>query len=134
MGEPGLAADADYNNDKVRSENRDALNTRIGEITATRSSADWVAALNDAGVPCGPINNIQQVFEDPQVQHLGMAAPVHHPELGDINVVGQGVKLGDTPFTVRTATPEQGEHSDQILRDCGYDEAAIAALRQNGTI
>lgn len=134
LGEPGLASHSDYCDDKSRLHNRDALNARIGELTVTQSSEHWVTTLNDAGVPCGPINNIQQAFEDPQVQHLGMAAPVHHNKLGDIKLVGQGVKLGRAPFEVRTASPDQGEHSDSILTEFGYDNETIAALRKNGTI
>jgi crotonobetainyl-CoA:carnitine CoA-transferase CaiB-like acyl-CoA transferase len=134
LGASSLAQNSDYSDDKSRLTNRDALNDRIGEITKTRSSADWVNLLNEAGVPCGPINNIREVFEDPQVQHLEMAAPVHHEQLGDIEIVGQGVKLSRTPFHIRSATPEQGQHNDDILLDCGYDETAIAALRKNGTI
>ncbi|MBT5920145.1 MAG: CoA transferase [Alphaproteobacteria bacterium] len=134
MGAPDLSQHPDYIGDKARLENRDALNERIGDVTATKTSAQWVEILNEAGVPCGPINNIQEVFEDPQVQHLGMAAAVHHDKLGDIQIVGQGVKLSRSPFKVRSATPEQGEHNDQILRDCGYGEDAIAVLRKNNTI
>jgi crotonobetainyl-CoA:carnitine CoA-transferase CaiB-like acyl-CoA transferase len=134
LGKPELTEHPDFCDDTTRSDNRDALNDRISDVTVSRSSADWVEALNEAGIPCGPINNIQQVFEDPQVQHLGMAAPVHHPELGDIEIVGQGVKLSRAPFHIRSATPEQGQHNDDILRDCGYDDAAIADLRKNGTI
>lgn len=134
LGEPGLASHSNYCDDKSRLQNRDALNARIGELTVTQSSEHWVTTLNDAGVPCGPINNIEQVFEDPQVQHLGMAAPVHHNKLGDIKLVGQGVKLGRAPFEVRTASPDQGEHSESILTEFGYDNETIAALRKNGTI
>jgi crotonobetainyl-CoA:carnitine CoA-transferase CaiB-like acyl-CoA transferase len=134
IGEPDLAIDPDYCDDHSRLENRDQLNERISAVSKTRTSAEWVAAMNTAGVPCGPINNIQEVFEDPQVQHLEMAAPVHHDELGDIEIVGQGVKLSRAPFNVRNASPDQGADSEQILRDAGYDADAIARLRNNGTI
>ena len=134
IGTPDLATRPEYIDDKNRSDNRDDLNARISEFTVTQTSAHWVEVLNEAGVPCGPINNIREVFEDPQVQHLGMSAPVHHEQLGDINILGQGVKLSRTPFNIRQASPDQGEHSDQILREAGYDDDAITALRNNGTI
>ena len=76
----------------TRSKNRDALNAAIGAITAPRSRArDWIELLNEAGVPCGPIYTIDQVFADPQVRHLGMAQPVRSHELGDIELVGQPI-------------------------------------------
>ena len=134
LGDAAMANHPDYADDKSRLENRDALNEWIGGKTSGKTSAGWVDILNEAGVPCGPINNIREVFEDPQVRHLGMAAPVHHKDLGDINIVGQGVKLSRTPFEMRSASPDQGEHSDAILRDYGYDDDTIAELRRNGTI
>src|ERR1700726_2689129 len=97
IGAPQLIAHPDYASDKLRSKNRAALNQAISDVTKQRPSADLITMLNKAGVPCGPINRMDEVFADPQVQHLGMAAPVEHGTLGGIAVVNQPVKLSRTP-------------------------------------
>jgi formyl-CoA transferase len=131
-----LLEDPDYADFEARSKNRDALNAKIGEITATRSSQEWIDLLNEAGVPCGPIYSIDQVFADPQVQHLHMARPVDHPILGELNLIAQAVNLTKTPEPDRIPrpTPELGEHTDEVLKEAGYDAAAIAAFRESGAI
>ena len=119
----------------LRSKNRKDLNARIGEITSAKSSAHWLETINKAGVPCGPINDIQQVFEEPQTQHLGIARPVHHPKLGEIHVVGQPINLTANPQPAALGpTPDLGEHTDAILGGLGYSAAAIADLRARGII
>jgi formyl-CoA transferase len=85
--------------------------------------------LNKAGVPCGPINRMDEVFADPQVQHLGMAASVQHETLGEIEVVNQPVKLSRTPSRMAHPTPEKGEHTEEVLREYGYDDQSISAFR-----
>ena len=80
-------------------------------------------------MPCGPINRMDEVFADPQVKHLGMAAPVQHGSLGDIEVVNQPVKLSRTPSHIAHPTPEKGEHTEEVLKDYGYDDKAIADFR-----
>jgi formyl-CoA transferase len=77
---------------------------------------------------------MDQVFADPQVRHIGAAAPVRHPRLGELNLVNQAVRLSRTPATMARATPERGEHSDEILRELGYDNARIGELRSRGVI
>ncbi|TAJ82454.1 CaiB/BaiF CoA-transferase family protein [Reyranella sp.] len=119
----------------LRSQNRKALNERIGEVTRTNTSAHWIEALNKAGVPCGPINTIDKTFAEPQVQHLGIARPVNHPKLGDIKVVGQPINLSDFPQPAALKpTPDLGQHTDEVLSDLGYDPAKIAALKSGGVI
>jgi formyl-CoA transferase len=135
MGVPDLVAHPDYATGGLRSRNRKALNERLAAITATKPSAQWIAALNEAGVPCGPINSIDQTFAEPQVQHLGIARPVRHPKLGDIRVVGQPINMSAAPQPDELRpTPELGEHNDDVLRELGYDAAAIAGLRARGVV
>ena len=127
-------ADERYATPRQRSVNRDAMNAEIEAITRTRSSEEWIAAFNEAGVPAGYIYSIDEVFADPQVRHLQMAAPARHGKLGDIELVAQPIKLSATPFKVRRATPELGEHTDEVLVEAGYEEDDIAALRTAGAI
>jgi crotonobetainyl-CoA:carnitine CoA-transferase CaiB-like acyl-CoA transferase len=134
IGAPELIDHPDYKTDKLRSKNRAGMNKAIGEITKHKSSREWIDILNKAGVPCGPIYNMDEVFADPQVQHLHMAAPVHHPRLGDIAVVAQAVELSRTPSGVRYPTPEKGEHTDEVLGELGFDAATIADLRKQKVV
>jgi crotonobetainyl-CoA:carnitine CoA-transferase CaiB-like acyl-CoA transferase len=93
-------------------------------------SAHWMARFEECGVPGGPIYKMDQVFADPQVQHNGMAVPVRHPEMGDIELVNQPVRLSRTPHAIREATPACGEHTDDILHELGYADGQIADLRR----
>jgi crotonobetainyl-CoA:carnitine CoA-transferase CaiB-like acyl-CoA transferase len=124
----------DYATSAARSKNRDKLNAEIEEKIKTRPSAEWIDLLNDAGVPCGPIYTVDQVFEDPQVKHLGMAAPVQHPKLGLTHVINQPVILSRTPSEIRTPTPGAGEHNAEILGALGYSAGDIEGLKQRGVI
>jgi len=130
-----LLDDADYKTGPLRSKNRQALNQRIAEITKKRPSAYWIELMNEVGVPCGPLYTIDQVFADPQVQHLEMARPIDHPKLGAINVVGQAINMTATPEPAQLRpTPDLGQHGDQILGELGYDRAAIADLRARNVV
>ena len=129
-----LATNPEYANGRERLRNRDRLNAAIEEITRTRTSAEWIDRLNAAGVPCGPIYNIDQVFADPQVRHLGIARAIDTPEHGRQELVGQAVDLSRTPWVLRTTAPEKGEHTDVVLTALGYDAATIADLRSRGII
>ena len=124
-----LLQDPRFAEDASRSTNRVALNRAISEVTKQRSSADLIEALNKAGVPCGPINRMDEVFADPQVKHLGMAAAVQHGTLGQIEVVNQAVKLSRTPSHIAHPTPEKGEHTQEVLGQYGYDDKSIAEFR-----
>jgi formyl-CoA transferase len=134
IGMPELETHPDFSDFKLRHKNRIKLVNVIEEKTRQRTSAEWVEALNQAGVPCGPIYRMNEVFADPQVKHIGMAKPTQHYALGDIEVVGQGVNLSKTPFTVRAAAPDQGVHTAEVLREFGYSAAAIEGLKQRGVI
>jgi formyl-CoA transferase len=134
IGQAKLAQEPAYATPAERSRNRDRLNDAIAEITRRLPSAHWIDLLNEAGVPCGPINTIDQVFADPQIRHLGMAQPVRSHERGDTELVGQPVSLSRTPSRIRMPPPRMSEHTDEILAELGYDEARIAELRGAGVI
>jgi len=134
LGLDALLDDPRFATGAARSEHREALNAAIEGVTRTGTSAHWVEALAAAEVPCGPVYSMDQVFADPQVRHLGMAPTVRHPELGEVALVGQAVKLSRTPAALRTATAAQGADTDAVLRELGYAEAEIGAMRTNGVI
>jgi formyl-CoA transferase len=134
LGLPQLATDPDFATGKARLKNRERINTIIGEVTATKTSAEWIDVLNRAGVSSGPINRMDEVFADPQVKHIGIAQGVDHPTLGRIELVGQAVALSRTPSALRTATPERGEHTVEVLRELGYDDAAIERLKSQRVV
>jgi crotonobetainyl-CoA:carnitine CoA-transferase CaiB-like acyl-CoA transferase len=134
VGAPALAEDPAFADDAARSANRVALNQEIQALLETKTSAAWIELLNAAGVPCGPIYKMDEVFADPQVMHLGVARPVRHPELGDIEVVGQAVRLSRTPSRIDAPSPDRGEHTDDVLAELGYDADAIADLRARNIV
>ena len=134
IGLEHLITDERFATGAGRSKNRAEMNAAISEITSTNTSAHWIELLNSAGCPCGPINSMDQVFADPQVKHLEMATPVNHPRMGSFDVVNQAIKLSRTPSSVRTPTPEQGEHTDAILADLGYDGSAIGEFHESGVV
>jgi formyl-CoA transferase len=130
-----LLDDPDYATGAARSKNRKALNERIALITKKRPSAYWVELMNEVGVPCGPLYTIDQTFADPQVQHLEMARPIDHPKLGAIKAVGQAINMTRTPEPEKLRpTPGLGEHTQEVLREIGYSDAAIAELRANEVV
>jgi len=135
IGAPELLAHPEHATNELRSLNRAALNERIAAVTRTRPSAYWVERLNEAGVPCGPINSIDRTFMEPQVRHLGIAKRVRHPALGEIEVVGQPIHLSavEEPAEYRP-TPELGQHTEEVLKGLGYDAAGIAGLRERGVV
>lgn len=117
-----------------RSKNRDMLTIALEERLQTKTAAEWIEALNAAGVPCGPILTIDQVFANEQVRHLGLACPIEHPQLGPFQLLGIPVTLSRTPGAVRTPTPEKGEHSEEILSELGVTPEEIRHLRKEGVV
>jgi crotonobetainyl-CoA:carnitine CoA-transferase CaiB-like acyl-CoA transferase len=124
-----LLADPRFENEAARSANADALTDEMAAITRARSSDEWIEMLNAAGVPCGPVYRMDQVFADPQVTHLGIPQPVDHPRLGRLNLVGQPLDIGDSVSTPRSAAPEFGADTDAVLTELGLEPAEIAELR-----
>ncbi len=129
LDQPELADHPDYNTDKKRSANRKPLNAAIAAVTIAKTSAAWIDLLNKAGVPSGPIYKMDEVFADPQVQHLNLTRTIAHAALGEIEVIGQPIEMSRSQWDIRVATPEAGEHTHAILTGLGYDPAAIAELR-----
>ena len=135
LGATELLADPDYVTGSKRSANRVALNERLAARTRTNTSAHWIAALNKAGVPCGPINTIDKTFAEPQVKHLGIARRVRHRKLGEKGVVGQPINLSRFPQPeVLVATPDLGDHTADVLASLGYSESDIKTLKATGVI
>jgi formyl-CoA transferase len=134
-GDKQLASNPDFATVPLRAKNRPALIAHLNDIVRSKPSAYWVEALNKAGVPCGPINTIDKAWDDPQIKHLGMAKKVRHPKIGEYQVVGQPIHMSRYPQPdMLRPTPDQGQHTDEVLRDLGYDAAGIAGLRGKGVI
>jgi crotonobetainyl-CoA:carnitine CoA-transferase CaiB-like acyl-CoA transferase len=128
LGAAEWLSDPRFATDAARSANRDALSAEIEARTVQDDSAAWIARLNEAGVPSGPINSIDQVFADPQVQHLGIARPLDDGA-GPVSYVGQPVTLSRTPSEIVSHPPTLGADTDAILGELGFDPAAISDLR-----
>ncbi len=128
-GAEHLLAREEYKTGKLRSANRVALNQELSAITCLATTDEWIKRFEQASVACGPIYRMDQVFNDPQTQHLGIATPVHHPELGDIKVVGQPVGLSRTPSEIRTATPARGAQTDDVMHELGFTVEQIKDLK-----
>ena len=131
---PELIARPEYANGANRLKNRDALNAEIDRHTAKRSSADWVERFNKAGVPCGPIYAIDQVFADAQVKHVAMAQPVKTKDKKGLTLVGQPISLSRTPSRLAAPPPGLGEHTDAVLKEFGFSAKQIAGLREANAI
>ena len=131
---PELIARPEYASGANRSKNRDALNAEINLRTAKRPSIDWVERFNKAGVPSGPIYAIDQMFEDAQVKHVGMAQPVKTKDKKALTLVGQPVSLSRTPSKLVAPPPGLGQHTDAVLKEFGFSAKQIAALRQANAI
>jgi formyl-CoA transferase len=134
IGRPEWLDIPDWKTQSGRSTNRRAINAAIAEITVAHPSAHWIDLFETNGIPCGPINSIDQVFADPQVKHLGMATVMHSPHIGDKEVVASALNISGFSKAIRTHAPDPGEHSDEILKAVGYTDADLDDLRRKGVI
>ncbi len=134
LGAPTLMERPEYENAEARLENRYDLNAEIDRLTETKVSAEWIEIMNQAGIPCGPIYTLEETFNDPQVQHLGIAQTVASEKLGPTTIIGQPIHLSRTPNRLVSATAECGAHTDEILAEIGYGADEIAALRTREVI
>jgi crotonobetainyl-CoA:carnitine CoA-transferase CaiB-like acyl-CoA transferase len=134
-GRSDLAADARFASNDGRVRNRAALIPIIAALMAQRASEDWLGALDAAGVPSGPINDIAQVFADPQVRHRGMRIELPHSLAGGVPQVANPIKLSKTPLEYPSAPPLLGQHTREILRArLGMSDEEIESLSQRGVI
>jgi crotonobetainyl-CoA:carnitine CoA-transferase CaiB-like acyl-CoA transferase len=133
-GCPELAADARFQRNADRVRHREQLVPQLATILKQRAKADWLAALEAAKVPCGAINDLGEVFADPQVRAREMAVPVPHPLQDGLRLVASPMKLSATPPATRRAPPLLGQHTDEVLADCGLDAAERERLRGLGVV
>lgn len=135
LGHPEWASDERFATNRARVANRKELIPRLRQATVMRSTREWVEIMEPSGVPCGPVNTLDEVFDDPQVLARGMKQTIVHPDLGDVPIVGNPIKLKLTPVTYRTAPPLLGEQSGRILQHvAGLSIEEIRGLRDRGVI
>jgi crotonobetainyl-CoA:carnitine CoA-transferase CaiB-like acyl-CoA transferase len=135
VGVAALAEDPRFVTNRARSQHYGALRGLLAERFRTRSTADWMAALSAAGVPCGAVRDVAETLGDPQMAARDMVAVVDHVTLGAMQTLGLPIKLSSTPGAIRTAPPVLGQHTDQILRtDLRLNDAEIATLRASGAV
>ena len=134
IGLPWLPDDPRFSTHEKRSANRAELNALVAERLRTEATAHWVGELNRAGVPCGPVYRMDEVFADPQVRHLAMTQTVRHPALGPLTLVRNAVWMTGAADAVRSPSPGQGDHTDEVLVSLGYSAAQIGQLRAQAVI
>jgi len=134
LGLNDLAEDLEFATIDQRYKRRPQVWALLQPIFASEPSAHWLYVLEEAGVPAGPVYKVDEMFDDPQVRHLGIAQSVHHPERGDIEVIGQPVVLTRTPASVATASPDPGDHTDEVLAEIGLSPEEIEALKASKVV
>jgi CoA:oxalate CoA-transferase len=134
LGLPELKNDPDYANNALRVQHRARLSALLEEKLSQHDSAYWIEAINAAGVPCGPVNDLAGVFADPQVQSQNMSIEVEHPGRGMVRTLGFPIRLANEPCRVRRPAPELGQHTDEVLAEIGYGETERADFRQRGAV
>jgi formyl-CoA transferase len=134
---PALAEDARFRTNSLRIQNRESLYELLIPVFPTKTKAEWVDGLTAQGVPCGPVNNIEEVFEDPQVQHRGMRIEMPHPAsaTGTVPLLGNPIKMSATPPAYDKPPPVLGQHTAEVLEELlVLDAPELARLREAGVI
>jgi crotonobetainyl-CoA:carnitine CoA-transferase CaiB-like acyl-CoA transferase len=134
IGREKMATDPRFATSALRGRNKEALNELIAAALRAKTSREWFEIIVAAGLPCGPVYSIKDAFADPQVKELRLARPVTHPRLGEIELVAQPYEMTGFDRAIRTATPDLGEHNDEILASLGYGPEEIEKLRAAGAI
>jgi crotonobetainyl-CoA:carnitine CoA-transferase CaiB-like acyl-CoA transferase len=134
IGKEDVATDSRFATASLRAANKDALNALIAEALQARTTREWFEIMVAAEIPCGPVYDMKQVFEDPQVENLRIARKVTHPRLGDIDLVAQPYEITGFDRSIRLATPDPGADTDDILRSLGWDEPTIENFRLRNII
>jgi len=136
VGLDQLIEDDKYSTDEMRLENRDELNGIISKVLSQNNSEYWIKKLNRVGVPCGPVNNIAEMFSDEQVKHLKMNRKVKHHRLGELDVVRQPINFSEyeQPDELKYPAPDLGQHNKDVLMEFGFDEDYISSLLEKGII
>ena len=129
LDHPEWAAEPDYASDTARVAHRESLSARIEAVTVEHPRAFWLDRLEARDIPCGPINDYQEVMRDPQVRARDMVVQTDHPTLGTISTLGTPLKLSETPLTPGRPAPLLGQHTDEVLYDAGYTIDEIATLK-----
>ena len=132
LGAPEWVTDERYKDKMGRSVNRDTLNAEINRLLAAQDRAHWIELLNAGGVACGLINNVKEVFEEPQIQHLKMVKEVVSERLGPQKLVGQPMQLERTPSRIARAAPRRGEHTEEVLGELGCSPEDLARMKSTG--
>jgi crotonobetainyl-CoA:carnitine CoA-transferase CaiB-like acyl-CoA transferase len=134
IGAPQLAEDSRFKDNAGRMANLEALVTELTARFKTRPAAHWLSVLDEAGVPCGPVNDMLQALSDPQTRAREMVTTVEHATLGPVETIGLPVKFSRTPGKVRTGAPLYGQHTGEVLREYGFNDEEIAALEKEGAV
>ena len=134
IARPDLLLDDRFTTDPLRVRHKSALSEELQITFSQKRTEQWIDMLNQAGVPCGPIYKMDEVFADPQVQHLKAAKTLTHPEYGDLKLVNQAVTLSRTPASLNSATPALGQHTTEVLLLAGFTHAQIEIFRKENVI
>ena len=131
---PELMQNPDFATAQARHAHRDQLKKLLQDVFGTRTRKEWITVLDGVGVPCGPVNSINEVFDDPQVRHLGMTASVDHPQRGKVDVLRNPLSFSRSERAPKTASPTSSQHTDEILGDLGYSASEIGSMHDLGVV